>query len=387
MDANGFPFGFRIVGGPENPRKRVEWRAAFEAYAAADERAAVHEGGFLSAFTFPEAFRDHLAETRSTKGYAGPCAAPWLWFDVDREPEAGGLEAALADTRRLCSKLPDLYGVAEDGLLVFLSGSKGFHVGLPTFGFGVPAGLGVHRAAGTFVEATAKRCQVRVDLTIFDRVRAFRAPNARHPKTGLHKRRFTVEELLRLPLEKLLEMAREPVAFELPGSGAMRCGPELPAAWNEAERAAAAAEASSNAFRAALRSGEGTPELSRSTRDFIREGCAEGERHSRLYSAAANMGEFGSVRALALALLRPRGEDLGLSPRDTRAAIENGLASSHPAIQAIREVAPEFEIESVMLAPVDQFRQVADLIRAGHATEAEAAFLEMMGRAAAREAA
>lgn len=379
MDANGFPYGFRIIGGPENPRKRVEWHAAFEAYAAADERALVTEGGFLSAFTFPEEFRQHLAETRSTKGYAGPCAAPWLWFDVDREPDVGGLESALADTRRLCSKLPELYGVSEGGLLVFLSGGKGFHVGLPTSGFGVPAGPNAHRTAAAFVEATAARCEVRVDLTIFDRVRAFRAPNVRHLKTGLHKRRFTVEELLRFPLEKLLDLARAPEAFELPGPEATRCGPELPAAWHEAERKADAIEAGVEALRGAVRRGDEAPMLSRHSLEFIRQGCAVGERHNRLYSAAANLGEFRSVRDLATAILRPVGEELGLSPRDVGAAIENGLASSHPVIQAIREVAPEFELEEVQLSAQVRFRNVVELIRAGHASDAEAEFLELLG--------
>lgn len=378
MDANGFPYGFRIIGGPENPRKRVEWHAAFEAYAAADERALLHEGGFLSAFTFPEEFRQHLAETRSTKGYVGPCAVPWLWFDVDREPDAGGLESALADTRRLCSKLPELYGVSEAGLLVFLSGGKGFHVGLPTSGFGVPAGPNVNRAAAAFVEATAARCDVRVDLTIFDRVRAFRAPNVRHPKTGLHKRRFMVDALLRLPLEKLLDLARAPEAFELPGPEATRCGPELPAAWHEAERKAHAIEAGVDALRDAVRRGDEAPTLSRHSLEFIRQGCATGERHNRLYSAAANMGEFRSVRDLATAILRPVGEDLGLPPRDVLQAIENGLGSSHPMIQAIREVAPEFEFEEVRLAARARFRNVVELIRAGHAADAEAEFLEML---------
>jgi len=379
MDANGFPYGFRIIGGPENPRKRVEWRAAFEAYAAVDERALVNEGGFLSAFTFPEEFRQHLAETRSTKGYAGPCAAPWLWFDVDREPDAGGLESALADTRRLCSKLPELYGISEAGLLVFLSGGKGFHVGLPTGGLGVPAGPNVNRTAAAFVEATAARCEVRVDLTIFDRVRAFRAPNARHPKTGLHKRRFTVDELLRLPLERLLDLARAPEAFELPGPEATRCGPELPAAWHEAERKADAIEAGVDALRTAVRRGGEAPILSRHSLEFVRQGCATGERHNRLYSAAANMGEFRSVRDLATAILRPVGDDLGLPPRDVLQAIENGLASSHPMIQAIREVAPEFEFEEVQLSAKARFRNVVELIRAGHASDAEDEFLEMLG--------
>ncbi len=54
-----------------------------------------------------------------------------------------------------------------------------------------------------------------IDAGVYDRVRAFRAPNSRHPKTGLHKRRLSFDELLG-PLDVILELAKTPAPFDVP---------------------------------------------------------------------------------------------------------------------------------------------------------------------------
>ena len=83
-------FGFRIVGGATGERRLVDWQSAFAGYAQCDSQAEVEREGFLSAFTFPAEFREHLTATHSTKGYAGRCGASWLWFDIDAD---GDLES------------------------------------------------------------------------------------------------------------------------------------------------------------------------------------------------------------------------------------------------------------------------------------------------------
>jgi hypothetical protein len=52
-----------------------------------------------------------------------------------------------------------------------------------------------HRTARRFAERLAELAAVTIDAGVYDRVRAFRAANCRHPKTGLHKRRLTLDEL------------------------------------------------------------------------------------------------------------------------------------------------------------------------------------------------
>ena len=152
------PYGFRIVGPCAGERRLVTWHAAFTGYALCDERAQVGREAYLSAFTFGEDFREYLTRTGSTRGYAGGCWSPWLWWDIDR-PEIGnagaGIAAALADTRTLCVNLSDRFALADDALLVFYSGSKGFHVGLPTAAWKPDASPDFNKIVRRFCEGFA----------------------------------------------------------------------------------------------------------------------------------------------------------------------------------------------------------------------------------------
>src|SRR4051812_31637321 len=113
------PLGFRVVGHKAGKRRLVDHATAFAGYAECDPRAELDREAYLSAFTFPVDFRGHLEREGSEKGYSGPCAAPWLWWDVDRPNDLG---AALSDARRLCGVILDRYReLDEDALLVFLS--------------------------------------------------------------------------------------------------------------------------------------------------------------------------------------------------------------------------------------------------------------------------
>ena len=73
--------------------------------------------------------------------------------------------------------------------------------------------------------------------------------------------------------------------------------------------------------------GNGTPTLNHATLEFIREGAGTGDRHRLLFSAAANLAEFGCTPALAVALLEESALDSGLPPKDVRRGIECGLAA------------------------------------------------------------
>src|SRR5262245_12575788 len=316
--------GFRIVGGVYETRRLVDHAAAFLAHCTCDDRAEVRREAYLSAFTFGAEFRSHLDAAGSTAGYAGPCAAPWLWFDLDRPDRA----AALADARRLAASLLDRYrALDDDDLLLFFSGSKGFHVGLPAT-WGPNPSPTFHAAARAFCEARAAAAGVRIDPAVYIKVQPFRAPNSRHPKTGLRKRRLTFDELMGLSAERVTELAREPLPFDPPEPAAAdeRAAADWSAAVGAVEQAAAA--------RAARTASAGSPgRLQRETLDLIRGGPLDvGERHPRLFRAAANLAEFGCPPALAHELLTEPGRDCGLTPADVRRQIECGLAhGSRPA--------------------------------------------------------
>ena len=106
----------------------------------------------------------------------------------------------------------------DDDLLIFFSGSKGYHLGLPTFwGPAIPSCS--TRRRGDFAERLAADAVVSIDPSVYDEVPH---PNSRHPKTGLHKRKFALDELLHLSPEAIRRFAAKPEPFTLPAV-AMTC--------------------------------------------------------------------------------------------------------------------------------------------------------------------
>src|SRR5262249_6833667 len=103
----------------------------------------------------------------------------------------------------------------DNHLLLSFSGNKGAHVGLPVTWGPAPSGI-FNLITRRFAETLAAEAGVTIDTGNYDKVRLFRAPNSRHPKTGLHKRRLTLDELLYLRADRVRELVREPAPFELP---------------------------------------------------------------------------------------------------------------------------------------------------------------------------
>src|SRR5262249_16017195 len=156
-----------------------------------DPRAELDRESYLSAFVFGADFRDYLHDTGSTKGFDGPCWAPFVWFDIDNEDDP---QAALDGHRQLTATILERYRSLDgEALLAFFSGAKGFHVGLPLC-WGASPSLDFSRVARRSAEAFGQLAGVKIDTGVYDKVRAFRAPNSRHPKTGLHKRRLSFDE-------------------------------------------------------------------------------------------------------------------------------------------------------------------------------------------------
>lgn len=313
------PYAFRIVGPTWERRRLVDAGSAFQGYAACDDRAEVEREAYLSAFHFGEDFRDLLESTGSTAGFAGACWSAWLWFDIDR---ADDLDAALLGARRLtCFTLERFRSLDDSRLLAFYSGSKGFHIGIPSSVWGPAPSVDFHRVARRFAERIAELAKVTIDSGVYDRVRAFRAPNSRHPKRGRHKRRLSHGELMGLSINRILQLAERPEPFDLLAPPDR--DEQAAADWFDACRQVKQ-EAEVKAKRRAESSG--TPTLNRLTLNFIRDGADHGDRHRLLFSAAANLAEFGCPPALAHALLTDAALDSGLPPGDVHRQIACGLA-------------------------------------------------------------
>lgn len=317
---NRFRYGYRIVDDTTNDRRLINWGAAFVAHAQCDDRAEVNRECYLSAFEFGDDFRDYLTTRRTTKDFNGPCWASWLWWDIDR---AGDFERATLDARRLVVAITERFSIDGDDVLVFASGGKGFHIGIPTALWQPAPSNEFHRTAKQFAERIAATASVSVDGGIYDKVRAFRAPNSRHPKTGRHKRRFEVDELMHVSADGLLRRAERPLAFELPATPAT--SQQAVDDWQAATEAV-----QRNAESAKLRRVQDGATLNRQTLNFLRDGATVGDRHRLLFSSAANLAEFGCPPALAHALLTEPALDSGLTPSEVRRQIDCGLDHHQP---------------------------------------------------------
>jgi len=333
MSTVEFPHGFRIRGPVFNPRKRVVAAAAFEAYRLCDPRAEIDEESYLSAFRFADDFAVHLATTRSPGGFAGGTWSPYLWWDIDRGEPGGGVARAMADAARLIAFLETRYGVPPDLLLAFLSGGKGCHVGLPTELWQPAGGPRFHLVARQFAESVAAEAAVTIDTGIYDRVRAFRSPNSRHPKTGLHKRFVPAQQLGTLTLEDAVSLAQQPVPFDLPDVAGVGVFQELSGAWELAVREVEAREAGFEERRRQIAAGNAGVRVNRLTLDLIRgEPVAVGDRHRTIYSAARNLAEAGASRHLVSELLREAALDTGLPPKEVDRQLDCGFAAAASAV-------------------------------------------------------
>jgi hypothetical protein len=311
-----FRFGFRALE-RDGERKLTDWNAAFRAHIEADPRAMTAGECYLSAFQFPDAFRVHLEATGSTAGYIGPTWTEWIGFDIDR---ADDLERALSDARRLAAWIVDRFKIDPDSIMLFYSGSKGFHVLQPSGIIGCSPAIDFHECCKRFAQIIAENAGIVVDLGVYARVNLFRAPNSKHRKTGRYKVQLTYDELLNLRPEAIIEMASEPREGWIPAASAVNT--EAAECWNEIVQAIES-ESQADSERRNL---NGNAKLNPTTRALLQGDLStEGDRHRELFSAAANFGEFGSVDELAFALLTPAGLNSGLSASDVRRQIECGL--------------------------------------------------------------
>ncbi len=319
MHPSDFRYGFRIVGGLFNERRLVDATAAFVGHAECAPQAGIENECYLSAFRFPNRFAKYLSETGSPKGYDGPTWAEWLWFDIDRHDIA----EAMRDARRLVIHLLDCFELAEDDLLFFFSGSKGFHVGLPTSICEACPSIHFNSICRTFAEGIAERTQLAVDLSVYDRVRAFRAPNSRHAKSNRFKRVLSYAELMELKLDRILKLAESPYPFEIPNEP--KVYDRALQFWKQASDYVDFQDCEVLKSKASISPNDASGNLNRSTMEFIRDGASLGDRHRRLFSAAANLAEFGCPFSLAWALLSEPALDCGLSPSEVRRQIRCGL--------------------------------------------------------------
>lgn len=175
-----------------------------------------HFGCYSSYFFFSDELLTYMssqsaAAAPSVAGYQGKVWAPYLPIDLDDPGLAPALEAA----RLLTHLLLDRWHLDANGLQIYFSGGKGFHLMLDSRGFGkmAPArhwpmvfdALRRHLA-----QQLPERLREVVDLSIKDRMRLWRLPNTVHEKSRLYKIILTPAELAALTADGIVALATKP---------------------------------------------------------------------------------------------------------------------------------------------------------------------------------
>jgi hypothetical protein len=311
-------------------RDLVDAEAAFLAACRAERG---ESEGYFSAFSFGPDIARHINENSgSTAGYRGPCSSSWMWVDLDAEADPDAAREAAA---HLADHVADRYALAADDLLIFLSGAKGYHLGIPARLFGDTHPDADHPArVGALVERWFAGAQPTVehDRSIYEHLRLFRSPNSWHPSGQVFKIRLDLDELRRLHHRGILDLAKAQRPFDPP----VQPGPHPVAVADWAEAVAeveAAAKATSKKAKTDATTGRREPpegadigRITPKTWDFILHGDALGSRHDELRFAAANLAEFETVDELADAVLGRGIRWSGLDPESpaTRREIANG---------------------------------------------------------------
>jgi hypothetical protein len=311
MDAT---YGFRVVGSASNRRVICDFREALRLYAAADPSIQPSLPAFLSAFAYPEKFREYVARTGSTANYTGPVAVPSLHFDVDRQD----LATALHDTRRLAHFLADKFGTDP---VVHFSGGKGFHVQLLTGCCKTTiGGKQPHQTARKAASRLADEVGVEIDTGVYGLVQLWRAPNSKHHKTDRYKVKIDIDDLLYLTHEQVWDRAAEPIPYDVashaPASGLV----------SFLHGIGLAPDPDSNKPKTLLDRSKINP----LTRLLLTDPVAilPGERHKTIFSAAADMAEFSSAADLIMAVLREPGISTGLPPSEVERQIACGIKAA-----------------------------------------------------------
>lgn len=154
-------------------------------------------------FRYNDEMKQHFGQKGTVKGYKGSAWADWLPVDIDSE----NLEEAQANLTFLISNM-DHEGIDMNSCRFYFSGSKGFHVMIPSGYFQAEPSEDIHKRFRKVALHLAKG--INIDTAIYDKTRLFRLPNTINSKSGLYKIELYSFEAMSMTIEDILERAKEP---------------------------------------------------------------------------------------------------------------------------------------------------------------------------------
>ena len=158
---------------------------------------------YTTYFRYTDEMVEHVNDTGSVKGFAGKAYSPWIPFDIDSKD----IREAHKQLIHLLGNI-NKYGVSAEVCRIYFSGSKGFHVLLPSSLVNVEPSEDIHHRFRNFAAKIANG--IKLDTSIYDKVKLFRLPNTINSKSGLYKIQLNVFEVQALNAHDIKEMAKNP---------------------------------------------------------------------------------------------------------------------------------------------------------------------------------
>jgi hypothetical protein len=162
---------------------------------------------YASSFLFTENLRNYVEKRGSVAGYDGEAYAPYLVLDVDN-PE---IDLALHSARKVLLLLFQEWGIPDEAVQCYFSGSKGFHIMIDTRVFGdVRPSKTLHIEFAKVREVIALKAGAEMDLAIKDKLRLIRIPNTINRRSGLYKIQISIGNIMELKAKDIIGEADKP---------------------------------------------------------------------------------------------------------------------------------------------------------------------------------
>jgi hypothetical protein len=146
----------------------------------------------------------------SISGYDGEVHANYLPIDIDSKD----LSSAHNTAKALVSFLLNDLKIQRKAVLIYFSGSSGFHLMIDTRAFGkIKPSKNLHLVFSNLRSLLAeysKADKQTIDLSIKDKLRLWRLPNTINRKSNLCKIQLTLSDLFKLNPDEIKKKARKP---------------------------------------------------------------------------------------------------------------------------------------------------------------------------------
>ncbi len=145
------------------------------------------------------------AHKKSLQGYDGLCYSDFLPIDIDNKEKP---EKSLDSCRDLLHFLEQTYGLPVDAVRIYFSGSKGFHLEIPTILFGkIEPTTNIPKIFKNIVISFGFN---DIDTSIYHINGLWRLHNSVNSKSGLYKIPLTYSNISTLTYEQICYKAKVP---------------------------------------------------------------------------------------------------------------------------------------------------------------------------------